>query len=288
MNNSRNKIIAVVTLLSIALASFGACKKKDNNAVSLTEEQIKTPFHYQAGVSSNKKDDDYFLGLEDPTESKTESTEKITEYQPVTDDAGEAVTTYIAQLDENGEAVTDTDGSTVTTHETVTTIVEKDPEIEDKEEYVPYTDRAYAMWLDISKNENFMFEDSFIKVTFKVKEDIPDGDYNIVISNPDFSSIMGQTVKPDKVINGKIYVNKEAEKQTDYSSETGLVVAGENISCKQGDEVTYHFSIKNNPGLAAMVFWFEYDGNAFEVIDCVADGEFAEVAKNTQTGTKKN
>lgn len=290
MRNSRKKAIAILTLVSVAFASFAGCSDKDESSAALREDQIKTPFYYvdKAGESS---DDDYFLGNEaDPTEGSSDS-EGATEYQPVTDDAGEPVTTYVTVTDDSGAQVTDTDGSVVIIAETVTTVVVKDPEVTTggNSDYIPHTDRAYAMWLDISKgDEGFYFEDSFIEVTFRIKEDIPDGAYDIVISDPDFSSIMGQTVKPDKVSNGKIFVNTDAEKQEDFSSAKNLVVSGDYVSGKQGDEVTLSFNIKNNPGLAAMMFWFDYDGNAFELVDCVASGEFAEIANGTQTGTAKS
>lgn len=287
MKNSRNKAIALLTLVSVAFASFAGCSDKDDSsAVSLTEDQIRTPFQYETGKgSADTTDDPYNLNGQDPTEG--DSKEPVTEYQPVTDDEGEPVTTYVVVTDDNGTEVTDTDGSTVTTAETVTTIVEKDPEVTEGDDYVPYTDRAYALWLDISKgDEGFYFEDSFIKVTFKVKEDIPDGVYDVKIADPDFSSIMGQPVYPDNVYHGKVFVSTEPDdEEPDLSNETGLAVSGDYISCKQGDEITFCFNIKNNPGLAAMCFWFSYDANAMEVINCEPDGEFADIAYNTQTGT---
>lgn len=286
MRNSRNKALALLTLVSVAFASFAGCTDKDESSVSLTEDQIRTPFQYETGKgSTGSSDDPYNLNEQDPTGNDSE--EPVTEYQPVTDDEGEPVTTYVVVTDDNGSQVTDTDGSTVTTAETVTTIVEKDPEVSGGSEYVPFTDRAYALWLDISKgDEGFYFEDSFIKVTFKVKEDIPDGVYDVKIADPDFASIMGQPVDPENIYHGKVFVNTEADGEAaDLSSETGLAVSGDYVSCKQGDEITFCFNIKNNPGLAAMCFWFSYDSNAMEVINCEPDGEFAEIANNTQTGT---
>lgn len=288
MKNSRKKVIAIVTLASIVLASFAGCSGKGDSAASLTDAQTKTPFQYGFNDSDSSNDDPYNLNEQDPTdEDSSGSGETVSEYEPVTDDNGEPVTTYVVVTDSNGEEVTDTDGSKVTTAETVTTVVTKDDN--SSSSYKPHTKRAYALWLDISKgDEGYYFEDSFIKVTFKVKDDIPDGAYDVKIADPDFSSIKGQVVTPDEVYHGKVFVNTDAEKQVDYSSETGLVVAGDYVSAKQGDEITFCFNIKNNPGLAAMCFWFEYDENAMELINCEADGEFAEIANSTETGTGKS
>ncbi len=289
MKNSRKRALALLTLVTVAFASFTGCSDKDDSSTaSLTEDQTRTPFQYETGKgSSNSNDDPYNLNNQDPTEDESSESEPVTEYQPVTDAEGEPVTTYVVVTDDAGVEVTDTDGSTVTTAETVTTAVTKETEASGESDYVPYTDRAYALWLDISKgDEGFYFEDSFIKVTFKVKEDIPDGVYDVKIADPDFASIMGQLVDPENIYHGKVFVNTEADGEAaDLSAETGLAVSGDYISCKQGDEITFCFNIKNNPGLAAMCFWFSYDANAMEVLNCEPDGEFAEIARNTQTGT---
>lgn len=299
MKNSKKKALAVMTLVSIVMSAFAGCSgKKEESKGSLADEKKRTPFHYGADVSSIDSDP-YNLNGTDPSKdnssaessgSEGSSSEPVTEYQPVTDADGEPVTTYVPVTDASGEKVTDTNGSIVTTAQTVTTVVTKNPVIsnDDPSSYVPNTKTAYAMWLDISKvDEGFMFEDSFIKVTFKIKDDIPDGVYEVKVADPDFSSIMGQPIDPDKVIDGKIFVNTSSEKEPDISSESGLVVSGDYVSCKQGDEVTFCFNIKNNPGLAAMMFLFDYDGNAMEILDCVADGEFAEFADATM-GSKKD
>ena len=153
-------------------------------------------------------------------------------------------------------------------------------------EYVSNTKGMYAMWIDISKNEDFVFNGSVIKVTFKVKENAPDGIYNISL-NPDLSSIEGVTINPDTILNGSIKVGDGTADSVDPSSMNGYAIYGDNLTAKQGDTVEFSINMKDNPGLAAMVMWYYYDSNALEVINCVPDGEFAEVSSNsTQTGEK--
>lgn len=152
------------------------------------------------------------------------------------------------------------------------------------ESYVSAEDGRYAMWLDISKDENFYFEGDMLKAQFKVKEGIPDGDYEIRIS-PDLSDIAGNVVRPEKVMNGVIRVNNGEIEAADASSETGLVFYGDKISCKQGDTIDFNINIKNNSGLAAFCIWFYFDSNALEFVDAGATGEFEEIARQTEIGS---
>ena len=261
----------------------------------------------------------------DPTKATEESAEATTE-KPVTTAyiAGEPITEVVTVTEANGEAVTEADGQAVTevkiianaTPETPVTNAPanndtgnstpdgnaQNPETsaensqnpeqtptnapEATSEYVSNTKGMYAMWIDISKNEDFVFNDSIIKVTFKVKENAPDGIYNISLS-PDLSSIEGVTIRPDTILNGSIKVGDGSAEAVDPSSMDGFAIYGDNVSAKQGDTVEFSINMKDNPGLAAMVMWYYYDSNALEVVNCVPDGEFAEVSNNsTQTGEK--
>ncbi|MDE6034661.1 MAG: hypothetical protein K2G36_01955 [Ruminococcus sp.] len=242
--------------------------------------------------------------------------EPITEFVPVTEANGEAVTDAVGQpvtevkiianaMPETDNSVNNTAGDNVTdnnnTENSTPDENAQNPESTEAEnnqnpeqtptnapeatsEYVSNTKGMYAMWIDISKNENFVFNGSVIKVTFKVKEDAPDGIYNISL-NPDLSSIDGVTINPDTILNGSIKVGEGPADNVDPSTMNGYAVYGDNLTAQQGDTVEFSINMKDNPGLAALVIWYYYDSNALEVVNCVPDGEFAEVSKNsTQTG----
>ena len=236
------------------------------------------------------------------TDEATTNNENTTAYI-----AGEPITEVVNVTEANGETVTEADGQPVTE---VKIIANATPEpdntannnnstpdntgsennttaaTEAASEYISNTKGMYAMWIDISKNENFYFNDSIIKITFKVKEDAPDGIYNISLS-PDLSSIEGKTIVPDTILNGSIKVGNGAAEAVDPSSMNGFAVYGDNVTAKQGDTIEFSINMKDNPGLAALVMWYYYDSNALEVVNCVPDGDFAEVSKNsTQTGEK--
>lgn len=142
--------------------------------------------------------------------------------------------------------------------------------------YVSNYDKMYCLWTDITDDQDFVFNDRIIKITFKIKEGIPDRDYSIRL-NPDLSTISGTTVRPEKIVQGRICVGSESVKQEDLSSEEKFTVYGNNVACKQGDTVDYYISFKNNPGVAAVLLWFYYDRNAMEVVSAEAVGEFAEL-----------
>lgn len=145
-------------------------------------------------------------------------------------------------------------------------------------DYVSNTKGKYAMWIDISKDENFVFNDSFIKVEFKVKDDAPEGTYDIAIE-PDLSTIDAKTIVPT-IMNGSVKVGSGQADSVDIVSMTDFTMYGDKVSAKPGETIEFCINMKNNPGLAAFVVWFYYDSNALEIIDCYPDGEFAEISSN--------
>lgn len=295
--------------------------KKSNKSESSQAEDVEPmtalPFKWGSAEDSGLTIDGVDINKDDPvkadhvdatksTDSTTENKENTTAYI-----AGEPITEVVNVTEANGETVTEAGGQPVTEVKIIANSTPEPAETtagnnsnatdannagsenattvanEPASEYVSNTKGMYAMWIDISKNENFYFNDSIIKVTFKVKEDAPDGIYNISLS-PDLSSIEGKTIVPDTISNGSIKVgNTDTANAVDPSSMNGFAVYGDNVTAKQGDTIEFSINMKDNPGLAALVMWYYYDSNALEVVDCVPDGEFAEVSKNsTQTGEK--
>lgn len=326
MNNFKKRLIALVSLTCVALSMFTGCadsesddSKKSKSSESSQAEEIEpmTAFPFKWGSAEDggltiegvdiNQDDPVKADHVDATKAETtdENKEATTAYI-----AGEPVTEIVNVTEANGEAVTEADGQPVTEVKIITNATPEpadnnsgnnnnsetpatdaanagaeNAETQPASEYVSNTKGMYAMWIDISKNEDFYFNDSIIKITFKVKEDAPDGIYNISL-NPDLSSIEGKSITPDTVLNGSIQVGSGSAGAADQAL-NGFSVYGDNITAKQGDTVEFSINMKDNPGLAALVMWYYYDSNALEVIDCVPDGEFAEVSKNsTQTGEK--
>ncbi|WP_297959361.1 hypothetical protein [uncultured Ruminococcus sp.] len=232
--------------------NLDSIKNEDGNVV-ITPFQSGTP--NEIGITPPDADVD--LNSADPV-----STEPATEIVEVTE--------------ANGEKATDPAGNVVTQ------IVTK-PTESAAESYKSKTDSRYCLWIDISKDSDYIFNDQFIKVTFKLKDDIPDRDYAVRF-NPDLSSVAGVSVTPDKVVQGTIRVGGDIAAQ-DVSGETGFVAYGDNVSAKAGDTVDYYINLKNNPGLAAILVWVYFDSNAMEIQSIRPAGEFANFAKTT-SGSK--
>lgn len=324
MNNFKKRLIALVALTCVALSAFTGCADNDNDdesgkkssksaSIESSEEPMTAmPFQWgeqkDSGITIDgvdiNEDDPVKADHVDPTKSSDDSSANDETQATTAYIAGEPVTEIVAVTEANGEAVTEANGEPVTEVKTITnstpepttgnnadTSNSDTPNVTTSAnksntdpDYVSNTKGMYAMWIDISKNENFVFNGSVVKVTLKVKDDAPDGIYDISIS-PDLSSIAGVSVDADTVVNGSIKVGDGAADAVDPSSMNGFAVYGDHVSAKQGDTVEFSINMKDNPGLAAICIWYYYDSNAFEVVNCVPDGEFAEVSKNsTQTG----
>ena len=170
-------------------------------------------------------------------------------------------------------SLSDENGQAVTTEETTS-----------DDGYAGSMDSRYCLWIDIAENKDYVFNDDFIEVCFKLKDNIPEKDYPVRFIT-DFSTVNGNSLVPDKVIQGNIRVGGSIEAQ-DVSSETGFVAYGDNVSANPGEEVRYRINLKNNPGMAGMLVWVYYNSNAMEVEKITPSGEFAELADTVVTGEK--
>ena len=103
-------------------------------------------------------------------ESVDSSPEPATESVTVVDENGEPVTESVEVTNASGETVTEANGQPVTEFVPVTSISKADNT--SVENYTSNTQGQYILWVDISKDENFFFNDQFIKVTFKIKDNI--------------------------------------------------------------------------------------------------------------------
>ena len=287
MSNIRKRIIALTAVACVAVSSVASCSgsnsgnsgkggqssasagnNMDDNLDHIVNEDgniVGTPFQTGspedlANSGLTPPDPDVDLNSADPV-----SKEPATEIVEVTE--------------ANGEKATDANGKVVTQ------IVTKPTQASDASGYKSKMESRYCLWVDISKDSDYIFNDKFIKITFKLKDNIPDKDYPVRFT-PDFSSVTGVSTPPDKVIQGNIRVGGSIEAQN-VSSETGFVAYGDNVSAKAGDTVDYYINLKNNPGLAAILVWVYYDANAMEVVKLMPAGEFAEASNGSADIGKK-
>lgn len=298
MINMRKRLIAIAVIASMALTSVVGCSSDsvgkggsvssssttDSNSVDNVENEdgnvVITPF--QTGSAED-------LAITDS--NAPDSADGTT----VSGDSKAATTAIgtVTVTDAKGKAVTDAQGQKVTETYIATAANSGNnggnsgnSDNSDGSDYKSSLDSMYCLWIDISKDEDYVFNDKFIKIRFKIKEGIPNKDYAVRF-NPDFSSVAGVSIHPDKVSQGTIRVGSGSIEPMDVSSENGFVAYGDNIACKQGDTIDYYLNLKNNPGLAAILVWFYYDKNAMEVESVEPAGEFLEVSDgDTQVGTR--
>lgn len=315
MKNIMKRVIAVFSVLCVAAMSFVSCGDKESSSIeSEGAPTMQYPLEIGAAANGNSLtpgDPNADLDAPDPESSADDTSvsagetdkEPVTEIVKVTEADGQPATQVVKVTEADGQPATDDKGKEKTEVVEATMVVTKPAESSgnnnnnnsseqsgnnqsggNDDSYVSAEDGRYAMWLDISKDENFYFEGDMLKAEFKVKEGIPDGDYEIRIS-PDLSDIAGNVVRPEKTISGVVRVNNGAIGAVDVSDETGLVFYGDKISCKQGDTVEVNINIKNNPGLAAFCIWFYFDSNALEFVSAGATGEFEAIARQTEIGS---
>lgn len=313
MNSLKKRLISLLLLTSMALSSFAGCSnnnkssKKDSsesgssqeeqttdgseseestNAEKTTNEIIKNSpiefvtdsngdflyFPVQSGeigaVGGESNGNGLNLGGQDPDSID------VSPYIP--SENGQPTSKPVDVTDAQGEKVTDSAGQPVTEYVSSN----------DNSEYKSLTNGNYVFWMDTSINEDFVFNDEFIKVTFEVKNGIPDGEYPITFAT-DFSSVKGVITNPSKIYSGSITVGGEAKNNEDHSGETDFIIYGDNVSCKQGESVDFYIRTKNNPGLAGTLLWFYYDSNAMTVKKNSVKpvGEFAEITSRVDTNT---
>ena len=232
-----------------------------------------------------------------------------TEFVEVTDSNNQPVTEMVKVTDASGQVVTEADGKEVTSAVAVTQAVpvteaatqggnqatdasqgnseasEATQAQSSDSNYQSKTESKYIFWIDIGKDVDFKFNGQFVKITFKVKDGTPDGEYPITI-DPDISTVDGKSLNRQlNVLNGTIKVGGTIDPQ-DIKSD-GITVYADNISAKAGDTIDYYINIKNNPGAAALMMWFSYDANALELQKVKACGEFADIANAPEVGGSK-
>lgn len=312
MNTLKKRLISLSLLTCIGFTSVAGCSSKSSSSSeknysaesgssdsSVSEDNISdVPIEAitnedghpviwpvqsgEVGDGGVSADNGMDLSGMDPEDVDT-SPEPEIEYVTVVNENGEPVTESVPVTNASGEAVTEAGGQPVTEFVPVTSAVSKE---NTQSDYKSKSEGRYILWMDISKDEDFIFNDQFIKLKFKIKENIPEGDYPISIVT-DLSSIKGKSVDPDRIVNGVIKVGGSTPQAVDYSSD-GFVVYGDVVGAKPGDTIDYYINCKNNPGLAAVLMWVYFDSNAMECQSIKSAGQFAEIDDHPETGKSSN
>lgn len=168
---------------------------------------------------------------------------------------------YVVVTDDSGQTVTDDDGNVVT--EVATS---GDDSSASEGTYTPDIAGKLLYWLDMSQRKDYVFNGDFVDVTFRVKDDAPDGNYTIGIGECDFANYDAETVTYTSV-DGDIAVGNAQKQETGTPSDDGTIkLVCESTEAEQGEEVTVRFMISDNPGVVGLIFRFTFDQNALEFV----------------------
>ncbi len=128
-----------------------------------------------------------------------------------------------------------------------------------------------AWWMDISQNEDYVFNGEYLTAEFKIKEGTADGIYPITLDWLDFANWDSETIEFTG-IDGAVIVGGEATENKFNEDGTPQVMV-QNVSGKAGDTVKVSFYIENNPGVVANILRFGYNS---DVLEYVGGGEGAD------------
>lgn len=282
MNNIFKKIVAI-GLVSVMAASFTACSDKKSGKDKITvdsltsselESVMKTPF-------SIKKYEDSSAS-QDPVESGGDSSSADSNSSVGGNDSSSVVDNNSSGADSNSSQGSNNDNNSSSNNDNnnnsssapdPTDIIDNpdvvivpgtgkndhddDPAVGNKEVMEVY-------WMDISKRKDIVFEGEYVKATFKIKDNAPNGTYPLTVEWMDFANFDAEDVKPTP-IEGSVTVGGNAvETKFNNSSDFQLKIDG--VSGNPGDEVTVLINAKNNPGFVACLFRFGYNSDVLEYV----------------------
>ena len=186
---------------------------------------------------------------------------------------GEDGSLYVQQTDINGGTVTQAGGEAATVLYTGTTVASSYAE----PEYTPNYKSFFSMWLDTSKQADYVFDGEFLVFDVKINDDAKDGVYPVEIYHTDFSN-WGKKGETPKTLNvttnvGYICVNA-AEPTPDHQTGGDLTLTPGVVSGKPGDTVKLAVKAENNAGFVGFRVWLSYDSNAVKFLKTTAGADF--------------
>lgn len=129
-----------------------------------------------------------------------------------------------------------------------------------------------AWWMDISKQQDYVFNGEYLVAEFKIKDGTGDGIYPITIDHADFANWDSKTVKFETV-DGAVIVGGEAtENKFNESGAPQLMVS--NVAGKAGETVKITIQVKDNPGVVANVLRFSYNSDVLEFVSAGEGADF--------------
>lgn len=246
-------LVSAMSLPCIACSHDGSSK---NESSSTDNANIQTSPDGMIG---------YELTLGDiPNEDSSSS-------QPaVTTIVGEDGSLYVPQTDINGTTVTVEGGSVATVPYTGTTLATSYVE----PSYKPDIKCYQALWLDMSKKADYVFDGEFLVFDIKIKDDAKDGVYPIDFYHLDMANYDAKNLDVTANV-GYLVVGNATAPNVQNEESSGLTLTPGIVSGKAGDTVHMVLQVKNNPGFVGFDLQFHYDANAMTITDGGAGKDFS-------------
>lgn len=294
MKSTRARWIACLLACAIGVACTACGKEKDESSTAENSEgtiasedlekmqKQEMTFNYAIeddGDSAGNADVPVNQGVDN--QSGNSSGEEV--YVVVTDDAGQPV------VDENGNTVTEvvsggnsggtngdstgnstgsSNGNSAAGNNDNSAGTSGNNSSGNGDTYSADYKTFQAYWLDMSSGKDVVCNGDFLDVTFKIKDNAPDGNYAITAGANDFANWAAKSV-PVAFVEGDIAVGNAAQKETGSPESGTFSITAGTAKGNPGDEVTVRFDMSDNPGIVALIFRFKYDANALEVVDAV-------------------
>lgn len=133
---------------------------------------------------------------------------------------------------------------------------------------------AKWIWMD-NCTEDVLGDGSLFEITFRIKQDAADGNYNVVINDFAMCHVDVDKVVEAKLIDGVVTVGNAEAPTQETVDETYLML--ENAKGNAGDTITMVMSISKNPGFTISQLGVNYDSSALEIVDIKTAGILSEI-----------
>ncbi|MBR3267119.1 MAG: hypothetical protein IKI58_00060 [Oscillospiraceae bacterium] len=183
---------------------------------------------------------------------------------------------YVPRTDINGTTVTQADGKPVTDVYTGTTLATTYA----SPDYVPKFRNYMALWLDISKGENFVFDGNLLEYEMEIAQDAPSGVYPIEFTLIDMGDYDGKGFKQVDWNPGYVCINADEPTRNDVDN-GNLTLTAETISAKPGETARMKVKITNNTGIVAFRIMIRFDSNVISIKNAGAGKDLASFATLT-------
>ncbi len=136
---------------------------------------------------------------------------------------------------------------------------------------------ASWLWIDTGM-EDLLGDSDIFEITFKIKDGVADGNYNVVINELQICNKATEIVDA-KVIDGVVTVGSATAPEA--TTADGAAVSLVNTKGNAGDTITMKVNFSKNPGFCAVQMGINYDASVLEITDVVNTGVINELGSVT-------